>query len=393
MNEKKQDIDSDYGILSMDEGSKLFNSATTVNKQCDNWVAPKLKSLPITQQSSSHFKIMVCGDSGIGKSALVQALTTVVEERSNVKNSYTPIEVFIPETDTCIVDTCGYGASIRAEVIFSHVKSYIEHQFEKTNSIFNPNYGNDDNLTYMTFQASDILTHVDVCLYLIMGRLKQVDIEYMRSIHHLVNIIPVIIQPDLSLRPEWRIEQKLAILQTLSDHHVKIALLGYEDYEHLIDSCKQPHCPPFMLDWSTTKHKRTFHGLLPLKQSLFQYQNRPLKYITTQKFIHWRSTRNISASSSSLSLVSPNSSQEHLKNIRISQYVTERRHSLKTEMLNQEQKLIQEFEISSKQRRTALILKELQLLVNQELVHPPMTHSPNLIIHVFLSNDILIKWR
>ncbi|KAI7886887.1 uncharacterized protein EV154DRAFT_521079 [Mucor mucedo] len=268
----------------------------------------------------------------------------------------------------------------------------------------------------MTFQASDILTHVDVCLYLIMGRLKQVDIEYMRSIHHLVNIIPVIIQPDLSLRPEWRIEQKLAILQTLSDHHVKIALLGYEDYEHLIDSCKQPskhpHCPPFMLDWSTTKHKRTFHGLLPLKQSLFQYQNRPLKYITTQKFIHWRSTRNISASaSSSLSLVSPNSSQEHLKNIRISQYVTERRHSLKTEMLNQEQKLIQEFEISSKQRRTALILKELHLLVNQELVHPPMTHSPywiflsillsificyqnrNLIIHVFLSNDILIKWR
>lgn len=294
-------------------------------------------------------------------------------------------------------------------MIFSHVKSYIEHQFEKTNGIFNANYGNDDNLTFITFQATDILSHVDVCLYLIMGRLKQVDIEYMRSIHDLVNIIPVIIQPDLSLRPESKIEQKVDILQILHNHQVKIALLGYDNYQDMIDSCKQPskhpYCPPFMLDWSTTKHKRAFHGLLPLKQVLFQYQNRQLKYTTTQKFIRWRST------SPSASLVSSNSSQEQLKNIRISQYVTERRHYLKTEMLNQEQKLMQEFERASKQRRTELILKELNLLVNQELVHPPMTHSPywiflsillsificyqnrNLIIHVFPSNDILIKWR
>lgn len=285
-------------------------------------------------------------------------------------------------------------------MIFSHVKSYIENQFEKTNQIFNSNYGNDDNLTFITFQSTDILTHVDVCLYLIMGRVKQVDIEYMRSIHDLVNIIPVIIQPDLSLRPESRIEQRIEILEIMNKNDIKISFLGYNNYQDLIDSCKQPskhpHCPPFMLDWSTTKHKRTFHGLLPLKQVLFQYQNRQLKYTTTEKFIHWRT---ISPSTSLIA--SSNSSQEQLKNIRISQYVTERRHSLKREMLNQEKKLLQEFEIVNKQRRTELILKELNLLVNQELVHPPMTHSPywiflsillsificyqnrNLIIHVF----------
>lgn len=64
MNGKKQDIDSDYGILSMDDSSKSFSNATATVKQCDNWVAPKLKSLPIAQQNSGHFRIMVCGDSG-----------------------------------------------------------------------------------------------------------------------------------------------------------------------------------------------------------------------------------------------------------------------------------------------------------------------------------------
>lgn len=297
-------------------------------------------------------------------------------------------------------------------MIFSHVKSYIENQFEKTNQIFNSNYGNNDNLTFVTFQSTDILTHVDACIYLIMGRLKQVDIEYMRSIHDMVNIIPVIIQPDLSLRPESRIEQRIEILEIMNKNDIKISLLGYNHYQELIDSCKNPsnhpHCPPFMLDWSITKHKRTFHGLLPLKQVLFQYQNRQLKYSTTEKFIQWRKT--IAPTIGSIS-TSSNSSQEQLKNIRISQYVTERRHSLKREMLSQEKKLLQEFETESKQRRTELILKELNILVNQELVQQPMTHSPywiflsillsificyqnrNLIIHVFLSNDVLIKWR
>lgn len=61
---KKQEIiDSDYGILSMDESTKIYSNATAPSKQCDNWVAPKLKSLP-QQPSSSHFRIMVCGDSG-----------------------------------------------------------------------------------------------------------------------------------------------------------------------------------------------------------------------------------------------------------------------------------------------------------------------------------------
>lgn len=55
---------------------------------------------------------------GIGKSALVQAFTSVIEERS-VKNNYNPIEVFIPETDTCIVDTCGYGALLRVNITLS----------------------------------------------------------------------------------------------------------------------------------------------------------------------------------------------------------------------------------------------------------------------------------
>lgn len=67
---KRQDVDNDYGVLSMDENSKIYqkkvniNATPSVKLQCDNWVAPKLKSLLLQQQSPSHFRIMVCGDSG-----------------------------------------------------------------------------------------------------------------------------------------------------------------------------------------------------------------------------------------------------------------------------------------------------------------------------------------
>lgn len=45
----------------------------------------------------------------------MQALSSIESPKEN--NLYTPIEVFIPETDTCIVDTCGYGALIRVNII------------------------------------------------------------------------------------------------------------------------------------------------------------------------------------------------------------------------------------------------------------------------------------
>jgi GTP-binding protein EngB required for normal cell division len=56
---------------------------------------------------------------GIGKSALVHALTNNDNNSSSLNNSsLEAIEVFIPETDICIIDTAGYGAVLRVNITF-----------------------------------------------------------------------------------------------------------------------------------------------------------------------------------------------------------------------------------------------------------------------------------
>lgn len=259
--------------------------------------------------------------------------------------------------------------------MFSHVKSYLETQFEKTTHLFNTSV-QDELLSFMVHQSSDVLCHVDACLYLIMGRLKPVDLEYMRSIHDLVNIIPVIIQPDLSLRPEAMIEQRMDILNVMHSNSIKFSYLGYNTFQDLLGACRQPslnpHCPPFVLDRSTSK-KSSFHGLLPLKQALLS--SKSLRLHTTEKFIAWKQhlCNSFSTNSSSSTTTTTTSSSSSLQqqeqqknNIRISQYVSKRRHSMEKEMLLQEKKLRQEFQLASKQRRTELILKEINALVQQD---------------------------
>jgi hypothetical protein len=239
--------------------------------------------------------------------------------------------------------------------VFSSVKSYLELQFQKTNQLFNPQFNDIQQLDYVLNQSSDCLSHVDCCLYLVMGRIKPVDIEYMRTIHDLVNIIPVIIQPDLALRPEFIIQQRLDILEALSTNEIKTSCFGFDE-----QACTQhPSCPPFMLDWSSTK--RTFHGLLPLKQALYQHATNSiyLKQETTRKFIQWRSNLTISSSVSSSFVSSSTSSESIQQNIRISQYISERRHSMEKELL----RLRKEFDLANKHKKTELILKEINALV------------------------------
>ncbi|RCH79039.1 Septin 4, partial [Rhizopus stolonifer] len=292
-------------------------------------------------QTTKHqpvFRIIICGDSGIGKSALVQALTST-EIGGNI--SLEPIETYA--NNLCVIDTCGYGAMLRcklivpssssfnhqAEVVFHHVKSYIEAQFEKTNQLLNPVVKEEDRLMSVLQAASHCFTHVDICLYLIMGRLKPVDIEYMRTIHDVVNIVPVIIQTDLTLRPEQMTKQQTQVLDYLETNHIK-------HFKKL-----------FVLDWSSTS--RSFHGVLSLRQHLLQQHQHLLREATLQKFIVWKRQQ--------ASLIKKNK-------IRISQYVSDRRHNMEKELLIQEKKLRQEFETASRQKKMEFILREAnQLLV------------------------------
>ncbi|KAG1470008.1 hypothetical protein G6F56_002927 [Rhizopus delemar] len=337
--------ENDFGVKSVDD-STLFNSKSNITKRTS-----------ISTSSSFPLK------DGIGKSALVHALTTL--QASHSVCSLEPIEHFVPFTNICVVDTCGYGASMRPEVIFSNTKKYLEKQFEKTNGLFHPSCRDDQRLIYMLEKAPAILTHVDVCLYLITGRLKPVDIEYMRYIHELVNIIPVMIQPDLSVRMDQMLDQRLDIIHVLIQNQIRFCTFGYTQDE-IIVHCKQAStCSmPFVLNWSSAKP--SFHGLTYLKQALFDTYLNPLRKQTTQRFLQWRqqqvsyvSNVNISNSiSSSLSTSSSINSLTSAEKQKVSEYVSNRRRQLEKELLKQDKELKQEFEKLSQKHKREYLAKE-----------------------------------
>lgn len=206
-----------------------------------------------------------------------------------------------------------------------------------------------------------------------MGRIKPVDIEYMRSIHELVNIIPVIIQPDISLKQDMIIDQRIEILNIMNQHNIKFSYMGYPNLNALISACKHPKlhpsCPPFTLDWSSSK--KSFHGLVTLKQALFKHLRQSLRYETTLKFMEWRKKKikqqaielASSTHNSSASIASSNSTST--SSIRISQYISHRRHSMEKELLLQEKKLRQELELATQQQKIEIILREINQLMLQ----------------------------
>ncbi|KAI8335601.1 Septin-domain-containing protein [Blakeslea trispora] len=299
------------------------------------------------QNQTFPFRIIICGDSGTGKTTLANLLA--LSENINRKPSLEPIE--IKNNNMCIIDTCGYGALSKAEVVFKHTQSYLERQFIKTNQLFSPLIKEEDQLISVLEQASQCFTHVNVCLYLIMGRLKPVDIEYMRTMQDLVNIIPVIIQTDLTLGPDIIARQRLEIMDHLEANEIK---------------CFQTD--PFILDWSILS--RSFHGTLSLRQLLQQYSSQ-LRQFTVQRFISWRkrqanlSTQLVSSHSSSDSSASSHAGLENNR-IRISQYITHRRQSMEKELLRQEKKLRQELEVASRQRKMEIVLREMNSLMPKE---------------------------
>ncbi|KAI9267365.1 hypothetical protein BY458DRAFT_512131 [Sporodiniella umbellata] len=354
-------FETDFGVKSLDDNMN-FNTVSSLTKRTSiSTSSVRLKD------NTQHFRMIVCGDSGVGKSALVSTLTA---QEINPPGCSTEItELYVPFTNICIADTCGYGASVRADIIFSNTKKYLEGQFEQTHGLFHPSCQDDPRLTYILENASSALTHVDACLYLFSGRLKPVDIEYMRSIHELVSIIPVLIQPDLSVRMDQMAEQRLDIVNTLIQNQIRFCTLGFSQDE-TIKYCKQasPCSVPFVVNWSPTKP--VFHGLTYLKQVLFDTHLNYLRKQTTHHFLQWRKqqkpvpTGSFSINNSMSSIPSASSSTQSLsvaEKQKVSEYISNRCRQLEKEMLKQDRELKQAFEKLSQKNRREFLIKQVGL--------------------------------
>jgi hypothetical protein len=78
------------------------------------------------------------------------------------------------------------------------VISYLGLQFQTTNEFFSRSAVSDDSLgRFLANNTTGAHSHVDACLYVIEGHLSEIDIQFMLRLQPWVNLIPVLIPPNV----------------------------------------------------------------------------------------------------------------------------------------------------------------------------------------------------
>ncbi|KAG0177382.1 hypothetical protein DFQ29_004902 [Apophysomyces sp. BC1021] len=263
--------------------------------------------------------------------------------------------------------------AILAGDVISSVRSYIERQFEKTNSMLNPACPDTMDIMRLVHNSHGAHTHVDACLYLVFGRLKKVDIEYLRAVDGLCNVIPVIVKSDL-LTQERERELRLDVLQQLRNNDIEIFDFGYA-YDELMNLCSKldPSVPPFAL----SNLEISARQLTCLKDALLYTHIDDLRHATAAKFVEWRQLQVPDMRSAiDLSMLTTAESVDRIQafrkraaqnmNMRISHYVSEKRKSMERSMYEREEALRKELGSVEGRKRAAILMNELNKLLQDD---------------------------
>jgi septin 7 len=170
-----------------------------------------------------EFSLMVVGESGLGKSTLVNSmfLTDIYQSSFRSSGQKTiegePHTVLLEEggvkLSLTVVDTPGFGDSVDNTECWAPVITYIENQFDKFLEA---------EQRVNRIQLVDSRVHA--CLYFIAPSghgLRQLDIQTMKRLHDKVNIIPVVAKSDSCTQDEIK-RFKQIILQQLTENSIKI---------------------------------------------------------------------------------------------------------------------------------------------------------------------------
>lgn len=170
-----------------------------------------------------EFSLMVVGESGLGKSTLVNSMfmtdiyakdesesDLLFDQTLQVETHHTVLEENGVRLDLTVVDTPGFGDAVDNTECWQPIIDYVDKQFE-------------DYLEGETkverVEVPD--TRVHACLYFIAPTghgLKQLDIQCMKRIHEKVNIIPVIGKADSCTQREVNLfKTKVGLISTTFD--------------------------------------------------------------------------------------------------------------------------------------------------------------------------------
>ncbi|XP_066497863.1 septin-9 isoform X1 [Hoplias malabaricus] len=181
-----------------------------------------------TMKAGFEFNIMVVGQSGLGKSTLVNTLfkskvsrkscTPNYEEKISKTVQLQTISHIIEEKGVkmrlTVIDTPGFGDQINNENCWEPIVKYIIEQYEK--------YLKEEQHVNRKRRIPD--TRVHCCVYFLPATghwLRPIDVEFMKRLGKIVSIVPVIAKAD-TLTMEERLEFKQRIRQGLQANGIRV---------------------------------------------------------------------------------------------------------------------------------------------------------------------------
>lgn len=176
-----------------------------------------------------EFTLLVVGDSGLGKSTLVNSLfmtdlyservldevTDKIEKTISITTRTAELEEKGVKLKLTVVDTPGFGDSLDSTESWKKISEYIDQQFYAY-YVHESGYG----LERRRLQD----TRVHCCLYFLppyVRGLRPIDIETMRCLQTRVNIVPVIGKADALTKSELD-NLKNNILNDIEKYDIKI---------------------------------------------------------------------------------------------------------------------------------------------------------------------------
>ncbi|KAL7378626.1 hypothetical protein ABVT39_016514 [Epinephelus coioides] len=181
-----------------------------------------------TMKAGLEFNIMVVGQSGLGKSTLVNTLfkskvsrkscTPNYEEKISKTVKLQSISHVIEEKGVkmklTVIDTPGFGDQINNENCWEPIEKHINEQYEK--------YLREELHINRKRRIPDSRVHC--CIYFLPAtghRLRPIDVEFMKRLGKIVSIVPVIAKAD-TLTIEERQEFKERIRQDLAANGIHV---------------------------------------------------------------------------------------------------------------------------------------------------------------------------
>ncbi|KAK3819319.1 MAG: Septin-type guanine nucleotide-binding (G) domain-containing protein [Linnemannia gamsii] len=287
---------------------------------------------PFAGQNIGYLRLAVVGDSGVGKTSFARQFTETLpevlshdweplspthSEDDDYKRTDTLIEKVsstmmeipwdnmdaddeVPARNLVFVDTPGYGSVVDAQANFDMFMAYIGQTFDEKNKRISP-FTEVSNNELMRSLVTGVGAHkfIDVCFYLIVHRLKPIDVEYMRLISEKANVVPVVCKVDTQSEQDVR-DLKVNVLRTLKEQGVSIYTFRI-DYDRLIHMAEngQVGGPPFAVSNTSVKpvsadandhiaFKPAANELPLLRKLVLETQITNIRQFTVKKFINWR---------------------------------------------------------------------------------------------------------